>query len=139
MLAISEATKLSSALSSGIPFLAEIKNENDHEQALALMDQLIEDYDNNIIIIEALSSAITRHEESAEEFALFNQRQDNLDPSVSALKVLMEQHNLNTTDFENEIGKRSMVSLVLSGSRSLSREHIAKLSRRFGISPALFF
>lgn len=139
MLAISEATKLSSALSSGIPFLAEIKNENDHEQALALMDQLIEDYDNNIIIIEALSSAITRYEESAQEFELFNQRQDNLDPSVSALKVLMQQHNLNTTDFENEIGKRSMVSLVLSGSRSLSREHIAKLSRRFGVSPALFF
>lgn len=103
MLAISEATRLSSALSSGIPFLAEIKDEADHEQALALMDQLMEDYDNNIIIIEALSSAITRYEESAGEFELFNQRQDNLDPSVSALKVLMEQHNLNTTDFENEI------------------------------------
>lgn len=139
MLAISEATKLSSALSSGIPLLTEIKDEKDHVHALELMDQLIENYDENIIIIEALSSAITRYEEDAQEFKAFNKRQENLDPSVSALKVLMEQYNLNTTDFENEIGKRSMVSLVLSGNRSLSREHIAKLSQRFGVSPALFF
>ena len=51
----------------------------------------------------------------------------------------MEQHNLNTNDFENEIGKKSMVSQVLSGGKSLSRKHIELLSKRFNISPALFF
>ena len=31
------------------------------------------------------------------------------------------------------------VSLVLSGKRQLNRDHIARLSRRFNVSPAVFF
>jgi HTH-type transcriptional regulator/antitoxin HigA len=51
----------------------------------------------------------------------------------------MDQHNLNTTDFKNEFGGKSMVSQVLSGGKQLTRNHIERLAKRFGISPALFF
>jgi len=52
------------------------------------------------------------------------------------LRLLMHKHALKGSDFEHEIGKRSYVSLILSGERKLTKEHIEK---RFNISPALFF
>jgi HTH-type transcriptional regulator / antitoxin HigA len=36
-------------------------------------------------------------------------------------------------------GTASVVSEVLSGKRELSKEHIRRLSRRFHVSPELFF
>ena len=50
----------------------------------------------------------------------------------------MDQHKLNTTDFQNEIGGNSMVSMILNSKRNLSLEHIKALSNRFGVSPQLF-
>jgi HTH-type transcriptional regulator/antitoxin HigA len=38
-----------------------------------------------------------------------------------------------------ELGSESTVSLVLSGKRQLNRDHIARLSRRFHVSPSVFF
>ena len=103
------------------------------------MEELIEDYDTNLVAIEALSNSIARYEAEGVSFSEFNQRIDAEDPAVSTLKVLMDQHRLNTTDFKNEIGGKSMVSQVLSGGKRLTRDHIERLATRFGISPALFF
>jgi HTH-type transcriptional regulator/antitoxin HigA len=139
MLATAEVTRMAGSIATQLPILAGISTAAQHQQALELMDQLIEQYDENLIIIEALGNAITRYEDESLRFEAFNNKQDDLDPAVATLKVLMEQHKLNTTDFENEIGKKSMVSQVLAGKRNLTREHIEKLVERFGISPALFF
>jgi len=57
---------------------------------------------------------------------------------VSALAVLMDQHNLNTTDFENEIGGKSLVSMISNEKRPLNLGHIRKLAERFHVSPQLF-
>jgi integrase len=39
-----------------------------------------------------------------------------------------------------EIGSKSLVSKILNGrGRNLTRDHIAALSKRFSVSPALFF
>ena len=54
------------------------------------------------------------------------------------LRLLMEQHELKGTDFP-EIGDKTLISKILNGSRSLTKDHITKLAERFGISPALFF
>ncbi len=139
MVAIAEAKQIAGQLNQILPILREINNEQQHEQALELMDELIEDYDTNLVLIEALGNAITRYEEQAGSFADFNQRNDDLDPAVAMLRVLMDQHGLNTMDFEKEVGKKSMVSQVLNGHKKLTREHISNLCKRFAISPALFF
>ncbi|GAC03331.1 MAG: transcriptional regulator [Alteromonadaceae bacterium] len=139
MLAIKEVTKLAAGLNAIAPFMREIHSDNELEQALELMEALIEDYDTNLVVIEALGNAITRFENTASSFAGFNRSVNESDPAVGTLKVLMEQYNLNTNDFEHEIGKKSMVSQVLSGGKFLSRKHIELLSKRFNISPALFF
>lgn len=139
MLAVAEVTELVSELNVRAPILREILSDKDHEQALALMEELIEDYDTNLVAIEALSNSIARYEEEAVSFTEFNNRTDSGDPAVATLKVLMDQHGLNTTDFKNEIGGKSMVSQVLNGGKRLTRDHIERLAKRFGISPALFF
>lgn len=139
MAAIDEITKLSGNMMSNIPLLAGINNDTEHQQALELMEALLDEYDNNLVIIEALSNVIKRYEDGSQLLDIFNRRQKGIDPAVATLKVLMEQNGLKTADFEAEIGKKSMVSQVLSGRKNLTREHIQKLAKRFGIKPAAFF
>lgn len=55
------------------------------------------------------------------------------------LRFLLEQNGLSQRDVAPELGSESTVSLVLSGKRQLNRDHIARLSRRFNVSPAVFF
>jgi len=58
---------------------------------------------------------------------------------ADVLRYLLEQNSLSQRDIAPELGSESTVSLVLSGKRQLNRDHIARLSRRFNVSPAVFF
>lgn len=58
---------------------------------------------------------------------------------AEVLRFLLEQNSLSQRDIAAELGSESTVSLVLSGKRKLNRDHIARLSRRFNVSPAVFF
>ena len=58
---------------------------------------------------------------------------------LEALRFLMDQHDLKQKDLVKVFGTASIVSEVLSGKRELNKEHIKRLSRRFHISPELFF
>jgi len=58
---------------------------------------------------------------------------------VDVVRFLMEQHNLLQKDLVDLFGTRSIVSEVLSGKRELNKEHIARLSARFHVSPGVFF
>ena len=54
------------------------------------------------------------------------------------LRLLMAQHDLGVADFP-EIGDKSLVSRILSGSRNLTKQHIQRLAARFSISAGMFF
>jgi HTH-type transcriptional regulator/antitoxin HigA len=58
---------------------------------------------------------------------------------VDVLRFLLESNGLSQRDIASELGSEATVSLVLSGKRQLNRDHIARLSRRFHVSPAVFF
>jgi len=58
---------------------------------------------------------------------------------VDVLRYLLERNGLSQRDIAPELGSESTVSLVLSGKRQLNRDHIARLSRRLNVSPAVFF
>ena len=58
---------------------------------------------------------------------------------VELLKYLMEEHGLTQNDLAEDFGGQATVSLVLSGKRDFTKAHIEKLSKRFNVSPALFF
>jgi HTH-type transcriptional regulator/antitoxin HigA len=51
----------------------------------------------------------------------------------------MTANNLRQKDLAPLFGSESMVSMVLSGARELSKTHIQKLSKRFHVSPEVFF
>lgn len=58
---------------------------------------------------------------------------------VEVLKELMETNELRQKDLAEDLGGESIVSLVLQGKRQLNRQQIERLSRRFQVSPAVFF
>ena len=59
--------------------------------------------------------------------------------AVDVLRFLLDQNGLEQRDIARELGSETTVSLVLSGKRQLTRDQIARLSRRFHVSPAVFF
>jgi len=58
---------------------------------------------------------------------------------VAIVRHLMEAHHLRQKDLVGIFGTESIASEVLHGKRELTREHIARLSKRFAVSPAVFF
>lgn len=58
---------------------------------------------------------------------------------VTVLRFLMNSRGLSQKDLAGELGVESTVSLVLARKRKLNVNHIAKLSKRFHVSPAVFF
>jgi HTH-type transcriptional regulator/antitoxin HigA len=58
---------------------------------------------------------------------------------IEVLRFLMDQRGLRQKDLAGIFGTRSIVSEVLSGKRKLNKEHIARLSQRFHVSPDVFF
>jgi len=120
-------------------FVSHIKSEAEYEQALELMDELVEDYDKYLPLIEVLSVSIEKWEDEADSFAEFNERIAALDDGVAVLRTLMDQYNLKAEDLREDIGSKSLVSMILNGSRNLTRDHIQSLSDHFKIAPSVFF
>ena len=120
------------------PFLTFIRDEQDYKQALELIEELLEDDIKYEVLINLLTDTIEKWENQSELFSDFNQRQEEIDKGIATLKVIMDQHQLGTDDFHDEIGKKSYVSQILNGKRNLTLNHIRGLSRRFGIPGSLF-
>jgi len=81
--------------------------------------------------IELLTLLIERYEE--EHYSL-----PKAFPA-DVLRFLLSQHGLKQRDIAADLGGESVVSEVLSGKRKLNTSHIEHLSRRFHVSPAVFF
>ncbi|MBL84907.1 transcriptional regulator [Marinobacter sp.] len=123
-----------------VPFVAHIETQNDYERALELMDQLVDDYDANRLLIEVLAVSIERWEDQAAEFSDFNAAVAETDRGIAVLKTLMAQHGLGVADLP-ELGSKGNVSKILNGAegKKLTRKHMEALGKRFGVSPVLFF
>jgi HTH-type transcriptional regulator/antitoxin HigA len=59
-------------------------------------------------------------------------------PPAEVLKFLMQENDVRQSDLP-EIGSQGVVSEILNGKRDLNTRQIAELSRRFHVSPAVFF
>jgi len=58
---------------------------------------------------------------------------------VEVLRTLMEANDLRQKDLVPIFGAESIVSEVLNKKRDLNKAHIDRLSKRFNVSPAVFF
>jgi HTH-type transcriptional regulator / antitoxin HigA len=74
-----------------------------------------------------------------ENFERNRYRFDEPDP-VAIIRELMEANGLKQKDMLEILGgHESVVSEILNKKRSLTRNHIMRLSEKFGVSPAVFF
>ena len=119
-------------------FLSKIENEAEYKAALEMMDELIEHYDENRSLIVLLSNSIEEWEEDDKDFQEFNKMVEGLDSSSAILVTLMDQYCLKADDLKDEIGSKSLVSMIVNGKRNLTVDHIKSLAKRFGVSPAIF-
>ncbi|MFZ1930283.1 MAG: hypothetical protein WAU50_14190 [Candidatus Sulfotelmatobacter sp.] len=71
----------------------------------------------------------------------FEEKHYALKPSdpVSVLRELILANNLRQKNLLDIFGTPSIISEVLHGKRQLTTEHIRRLSRRFHVSPEVFF
>jgi len=58
-----ELREMGPRLQSAFPILSVIRNESEHQRALDTVELLLEDYDSNLLLIDALSCAIARYEQ----------------------------------------------------------------------------
>ena len=111
-----------------------ITSERQHSEYLSVLDKL------------ARQEKLTREEDRyaqvlmtlVEAYEEQNYSIPDASP-VHVLRTLMEANNLRQRDLAPLLGSESIVSEVLSGKRDLNKNHIEKLSKRFGVSPAVFF
>ena len=111
-----------------------IASEQQHQQYLSVLDKLAaKGYPTNEEekYAEVLMTLIEAYEED-----------HHFIPDATPLKVLrtlMDANDLRQKDLVPVFGSESIVSEVLNGKRDLNKGHIAKLSKRFHVSPAVFF
>lgn len=110
-----------------------ISSERQHEEYLAVLDKLAS-RDNPTSEEEKYAEVLLTLIEAYEE------RHSIPDASpVDVLRALMEANDLRQKDLVTIFGSESIVSEVLNKKRGLNKTHIEKLSKRFHVSPAVFF
>jgi HTH-type transcriptional regulator/antitoxin HigA len=121
-----------------------IDNDQDYREAIAFLERLLEraedrEDDPLLPLIEMIGQRLHAYEMRRDEVRQFVAEAEGQDSSVAVLKLIMRQYQLGTADLQEEIGSKSLLSMILNGKRSLTKSHIEKLSHRFHISPAAFF
>ncbi|HEY1902489.1 MAG TPA: helix-turn-helix domain-containing protein [Terracidiphilus sp.] len=108
-------------------------------------DEELAEYTQALFDLTAKAEPTPDEEEAIELMTLLVERYEQEHYPVpgaepaDVLRFLLERNGLSQRDVAAELGSESTVSLVLSGKRQLNRDHIARLSERFGVSPAVFF
>jgi len=113
---------------------AVVHNEKENERLIAMLEELDRKEKPSAAerrLAELLTVLIENFEE--EHYALTAAR------PAEVLRELMESNGLKAKDLLDVFGTRSIVSEVLREKRGLTVEHIRRLSRRFRVSPEIFF
>jgi HTH-type transcriptional regulator / antitoxin HigA len=119
-------------LGDALPHVIHTESEND--RCTAVLENLLRQKKRTAEekrLAELLTLLIEEFEEK--EYAL------PVGDPIDMLRHLMDSNNLRQVDLLDVFGTASVISEVLNSKRELSKTHIAKLSARFHLSPALFF
>lgn len=111
-----------------------ISSERQHQEYLGVLDKLASKASptaDEEKYAEVLLALIEAYEEEHHAIA-------DVTP-LHVLRALMDANNLRQKDLVAIFGSESIVSEVLHKKRALNKTHIAKLSKRFRVSPAVFF
>ncbi|AHJ75402.1 helix-turn-helix domain-containing protein [Kosakonia sacchari] len=134
---VADALKATHALIAAVPLLGEHPTEKDYQDALELVEQLLIDNPDSPLV-DIVCAKISAYENNQPEIIALREEMAAMPTGLAVLRTLMDQHQLTTSDFQEEIGSKSMVSRVLNGERQLNLNHIKKLAKRFDVSPLMF-
>jgi HTH-type transcriptional regulator / antitoxin HigA len=113
---------------------APIASERQHKEYLSVLDKLASkdnptsDEEKYAAVLMTLIEAYEEEHHSVPDA-----------PPVEILRTLMDANSLRQKDLIPIFGSESIVSEVLHKKRALNKTHIEKLSKRFHVSPAVFF
>ena len=111
-----------------------ITSEHQHQQYLSVLDKLASKENptsEEEKYAEVLMTLIEAYEEEHHSIP-------DASP-VEVLRALVDANNLRQKDLVSVFGSESIVSEVLHKKRDLNKTHIQRLSKRFHVSPAVFF
>jgi HTH-type transcriptional regulator/antitoxin HigA len=114
---------------------AVIHSEKENEHYTALLEELDRRTGKVTVAEQRLAELLTLLIEDFEEkhYSL------KASTGIEVLEELIEANGLKQKDLVDIFGTPSIISEVLRGKRKFTTEHIRKLSRRFHVSPELFF
>ena len=133
MSATAARSEYASLLTSTLP--AVIRSEAENERHIAMLEELDRKGSRMSAAERRMAELLTLLIEDFEErhYAL------KAASPIDVLNELMLANGLKQKDLVDVFGTPSIASEVLSGKRRLNAEHIRKLSRRFKVSPEVFF
>ena len=114
--------------------LLNIQNEQDYDLALERLNSLVDEVGTDeghplYSLLDTLGTVVHAWEEQHHPMPKLG--------GADALRFLMEEHGLSQSDLP-EVGSQGVVSEILGGKRALNVRQIRALSKRFGVSPAVF-
>ncbi|HKI25778.1 MAG TPA: hypothetical protein VKA07_05605 [Candidatus Sulfotelmatobacter sp.] len=126
-------SEYASLLTSTLP--AVIRSEAENERHIAMLEELGRNGSRMSAAERRMAELLTLLIEDFEDkhYAL------KVASPIEVLNELMLANNLKQKDLVDVFGTPSITSEVLSGKRKLNTQHIRKLSRRFRVSPEVFF
>ena len=118
-----------------VPYITVPRNKAEYDKLLAFVDKLM--VVSRHTKDDRVTSLLTLVAKNIEAYETRRFPPKSLSP-IEMLEFLMEEHGLGQGDLP-EIGSQSLVSKILSGERQLTVDHIRHLSKRFGVSPSVFY
>lgn len=114
--------------------ITSIKSEEDYEQAVAVIDYLLDivedDEDHPLAdVLHYLGDLVERWEDEHDPMPE--------PPPHEVLRFLMEQHNLKPEDLA-DVAPQNKIEEILAGKRSISKALAKKLAQRFHVDADLF-
>jgi HTH-type transcriptional regulator / antitoxin HigA len=126
-------SEYASLLTSSLPSV--IRSEAENERHIAILEELDRKGNRMSAAERRMAELLTLLIEDFEEKHYALQSASPIDVLIE----LMAANNLKQKDLVDVFGTPSIASEVLSGKRKLNAEQIRRLSRRFKVSPAVFF
>ena len=112
----------------------QIHNDEDLDKAIILAEELTDIFEDGNGEIELLLDYVLNVIEKYEE-EYYPVKESS---AIEMVKFLMRQHGHKQKDLI-DIAPKSAISELLSGKRSLNKNHIEKLSRKYNTNPSVFF
>jgi HTH-type transcriptional regulator/antitoxin HigA len=109
------------------------KTEQENERLLEQVDKLMSKPKLTLeegALLDLLTAVIEKFED--EHYPIAEAQPHEL------LRFLMEEHGLRQRDMLDIFGRRSVISEVLSGARSISKGQAVKLGEKFKVQPSAF-